>query len=145
MPSVNKKLLVPYSVEQMYNLINAVEDYPVFLPWCKGTEVYSRSDTELKATIHLAKGPLSHSITTVNTMQPYERIAMQYIAGPFRTCEGLWQFVPGANSQQCEVIFNMDYQFINKLSAIAIEPIFNPITSTLIDAFYKRAEQIYGN
>ena len=145
MSNVNKSLLVPYSAAQMYNLINAVESYPEFLPWCKATEIHSRSDTELKATIHLVKGPLTHSITTLNNMLPNSQINMQYIAGPFRKCDGLWRFVATANPAHCQVEFNMEYQFINRLSAIAIEPIFNPIANTLIDAFYKRAEQLYGN
>jgi ribosome-associated toxin RatA of RatAB toxin-antitoxin module len=145
MPVVNKSLLVPYTAEQMYSLINAVELYPEFLPWCKGTEIHTRSDTELKATLHLAKGPMTHSITTVNAMLPNEKISMQYIAGPFRNCVGAWQFVPSQDAKQCQVIFTMDYAFVNKFMAIAIEPVFNPIANTLIDCFYKRAEQIYAN
>ena len=145
MPAVNKSLVVPYSAEQMYELINGIESYPEFLPWCTATEIHSRNATALKATLHLAKGPLSHSITTINTMQPNQHIAMEYIAGPFRTCTGAWRFVPINDTKNCQVIFTMEYQFINKLSAIAIEPIFNPITNTLIDGFYARARQIYGS
>lgn len=145
MTTVNKSIVVPYTVEQMYDLVNAVEAYPEFLPWCRATEVHSREPTQLKATIHLAKGPLTHSITTVNTMQPKHSIAMQYIAGPFRSCAGAWQFLPGATAQQCQVIFSMDYQFVNRFTAIAIEPIFNPIANTLIDAFQARAAQLYGS
>jgi ribosome-associated toxin RatA of RatAB toxin-antitoxin module len=144
MSVVNKSLVVPYTAAQMYDLINAIELYPEFLPWCKGTELHSKTDIELKATIHLAKGPLTYSITTVNTMVPNESISMVYIAGPFRNCTGAWKFIP-TQVQQSQVNFNMEYQFVNRLTAIAIEPIFYPITNTLIDAFYKRAEQVYGN
>lgn len=144
MPTVNKSLIVPYSVEQMYNLVNAIESYPEFLPWCKSTEIHTRSDNELKATIQLSKGPMTYSITTENQMQPHERISMQYIDGPFRHCSGTWEFKPTDKAQETLVTFNMDYQFANRLAAIAIEPVFNPISNSLIDAFYKRAEQIYG-
>ena len=122
MTSVHKSLVVPYSAEQMYGLINAIEDYPQFLPWCQATEIHSRNDTELRATIHLIKGPLKHSITTVNTMDPNKSIRMEYVAGPFRSCQGSWQFITDNHQTGCQVVFNMDYQFVNRLTAIAIEP-----------------------
>jgi len=143
MPTLHKSLLVPYTAKQMYDLINAIENYPEFLPWCKATEIHSRDLTQLKASIHLSKGPLNHSITTENSMQPHERITMQYIAGPFRSCTSSWTFAPA--DTQCNVVFSMDYEFTSKLAALAIEPIFNPIAATLIDAFYKRAQQIYAS
>lgn len=144
MTKVHKSLVVPFSVDQMYDLINEIEDYPKFLPWCSGAEVHSRSDTEVKATIHLAKGPITYSITTVNQMQPKQLISMQYLAGPFRHCAGSWEFTAIDKPEHSQVAFSMDYQFSNRLAALAIEPVFKPIMDTLIDAFYARAEHIYG-
>lgn len=144
MPIVKKSIIIPYKVEQMYDLINDIEAYPEFLPWCKATQVHERSATELKATIYIEKGPLSQSITTVNKMEPYSLIQMQYVAGPFKYCEGAWHFMPTAQ-EETVVTFTMDYQFSNRLIALAAEPVFNPIANTLIDAFKQRAAQIYGN
>lgn len=146
MASVKKTLFLPYTAEQMYSLVNAIEAYPEFLPWCEATEVHLREPTKVNATLHLAKGPIKHSITTENTMQPNQSIAMQYIAGPFRRCVGSWQFIPDLeNQKRCQIIFTMDYQFVNRFVAIAIEPVFAPIANTLIDSFHARAQQIYGN
>jgi len=78
-------------------------------------------------------------------MQPHERISMQYLAGPFRSCTSSWLFNTKADGKHFEVVFSMDYEFSSRLAAIAIEPIFNPIAATLIDAFYKRAEEIYAS
>lgn len=142
MAKIDKQLIVPYSTQQMYDLINAVELYPEFLPWCKATEIHTRTPQELEATIHLVKGPVNYSITTKNTMLPGSQIRMQYLAGPFKSCQGSWMFLPQASN--CKILFNMEYQFISKMKQILIEPVFNPIANTLIDAFHVRAEQIYG-
>lgn len=142
MPKITKALLVRYSAEQMYELINAVELYPEFLPWCHASEVHARSAEALSATLHLAKGPIRHQIRTMNSMIPARKIAMQYVAGPFKTCHGSWEFV--AEGDACRVIFNMEYQFNNKMQQMLIEPVFQPIANALIDAFCERAEQIYG-
>jgi ribosome-associated toxin RatA of RatAB toxin-antitoxin module len=144
MTNISKTLRVPFTAQQMYALINDIEAYPDFLPWCKAATVHHKSDVDLKATLCLSKGPLSHSITTQNTMQPHSQINMMYSAGPFKNCAGSWRFVPVQQNEQCDIIFNFEYEFANRLTAFAIEPIFFPISNTLIDAFYQRAIQIYG-
>ena len=144
MAVISKALLVPYTAQQMYDLINDIEAYPEFLPWCKSATVHSRDETQLSATIGLSKGPLNYSITTMNTMCQYSEINMSYAAGPFKTCAGSWKFLPQNNTQQCQVLFNFAYEFTNRFMGLAIEPIFYPITNTLADAFYQRAIAIYG-
>lgn len=144
MPSVNKILLMPFSAQQMYDLINDIESYPKFLPWCKTTTIHSRDASRVEATLYIGKGLINQTITTINTMIPHQQINMQYKAGPFKSCEGSWQFNAVAEDTQCEVIFDINYEFSNMFTALTIEPIFNPITNTLIDAFYKRAVDIYG-
>lgn len=142
MPKITKDLLVGYTPGQMYELINAVELYPEFLPWCHATEVHERSDDELSATLHLVKGPVKHQIKTNNKMIPGSKISMQYVAGPFKTCHGSWDFL--AEGSDCRVMFNMEYQFSNKIQQMLIEPVFHPIANALIDAFQERADQVYG-
>lgn len=143
MPKIVKTLLVPYTTQQMYDLINAVETYPQFLPWCKATEIHTRSEKTLQATMHLAKGPVNYSITTKNIMQPHSRIEMQYVDGPFSNCNGVWMFAEH-DAKNSKIAFSMDYEFANKIQGFLIEPIFNPIANTLVDAFHARAQQIYG-
>jgi ribosome-associated toxin RatA of RatAB toxin-antitoxin module len=144
MAIINKALLVPYTPQQMYDLINDVEAYPDFLPWCKSATVHSREATKLSATIGLSKGPLNYSITTVNTMRPHSEINMSYAAGPFKSCAGSWKFLEHNNTSQCQILFHFAYEFTNRLAGLAIEPIFYPITNTLVDAFYQRAIVVYG-
>ncbi len=144
MTIINKSLLVPYTAQQMYDLINDVEAYPDFLPWCKSATIHSRDEKQLSATLGLSKGPLNYNITTANTMRPYSEINMSYTAGPFKSCAGSWKFLDRAHDNQCQIIFNFAYEFTSRLAGMAIEPIFYPITNTLVDAFYQRAVAIYG-
>ncbi len=143
--SIEKNLAMPFSAQQMYDLVNDVEAYPEFLPWCKATQVHMRDLTNLRATIHLAKGALNHSITTHNQMQPHEKITMEYVAGPFKYCSGMWQFIADDAGNGCQVKFSMDYQFSNRLTALAVESVFNSIINNLIHAFYQRAVILYGS
>lgn len=144
MPSINKTLLVPFTAQQMYDLVNDIEAYPQFLPWCKATTIHSCAEKTLEATICIAKGIANYSICTTNNMIPYKNITMQYKSGPFKTCSGSWQFVSLEQEKKCQILFNIDYEFSNKLVALAVEPLFNPIASSLIDAFYNRAVEIYA-
>lgn len=144
MPNINKSLEVPFSKEQMYSLVNDIEKYPMFLQWCERVEVHEKSDQKIKATLHLAKGPVKQSITTENTLHPANKIIMQYIAGPFKKCEGAWRFVE-VEEHKCLVEFNMEYIFKNKLISMAIEPIFGPIADSLISAFCQRARDVYSS
>lgn len=144
MPKVVRSLLVPFSSTQMYELINNVAAYPEFLPWCKSAVIHSSAATALHATLCIGKGLLSQSISTKNTMIPNEQIAMEYQAGPFKNCTGGWQFISVA-PDKCQVEFTMQYEFTNMFHAMTLEPVFTPLANTLIDAFYKRAQELYGN
>lgn len=118
---VTKNIIVPFTASKMYDLINDIDSYPIFLPWCSATEIHSKSSTSLEATIHVNKGPVNYSITTQNTMRENELINMQYKTGPFKYCVGSWQFKP-QQQNSCQVIFDIEYEFKNKLIAIGLEP-----------------------
>lgn len=144
MPYITKSLLVPFSAQQMYSLINDIEAYPDYLPWCKAATIHTRAETQLEATLCIGKGLVKQTISTLNTMIPNSQIKMQYKAGPFNHCDGEWNFI-ALEDCKTQVEFAINYDFKNALAAMAMEPLFNPITTTLIDAFYKRAQELYGN
>lgn len=142
MTKIQKTLVVPFSAEQMYQLVNNIESYPEFLPWCRAAEVHSRSMDAIRATIHLSRGPVQYSITTQNNMLLNRSIVMRYVDGPFKECEGTWLFQD--NEGQCKIDFNMHYEFASRLKALLIEPVFHPIADTLVDSFHRRAQDVYG-
>ncbi len=143
MAMIHRSAFVPFTCAQMYDLVNDIEQYPQFLPWCPNTEILSRSEQEIKATIHFAKGALAKSFTTENRLTPNQRVEMRLLEGPFRQLEGVWQFESIAG-QGSRVTLNLSFEFNNKLLAFALGPFFHQIAASMVESFTKRAQQIYA-
>ena len=143
MATVKKSALVLYSAAQMYTLVNDIEAYPQFLPWCRSTRVVPAGPNELRATIEMAKGGIHKSFTTHNRMQENERIEIRLLEGPFQHLEGCWRFEP-LRTDAAKVLLDMRFEFSNALLRMAIEPVFKQIANTLVDAFCQRAVEVYG-
>ncbi len=145
MTIITRSALVPYSPDQMFDLVNDVEAYPSFLPWCRHSQIISRSDTEVLACLDLAKGGVHHVFTTRNTIKPGESIDITLVDGPFQHLEGRWQFIMIGDDQGCRVQLDMDFEFSNRIISIALGPVFTQISGSLVDAFCTRAQEIYGH
>ncbi len=143
MTTVTRSALVSYSAAQMYALVNDIDAYPQFLPWCRATRVDSRTDDEVRAAIEIAKGGVEKWFSTRNRLQPDKMIEIRLIDGPFKRLEGYWHFQALAE-QACKVTLNMEFEFGNPLLRLAVGPVFSQITGSLVDAFTKRAEAVYG-
>lgn len=141
---VRKSVLLPYSDRQMYALVERVEDYPAFLPWCGGSEVVRESDERVIATVHIHYRGLKQRFTTINEQDAPRRISVRLRDGPFKRLEGEWLFhALGANA--CKVEFSLEYAFAGGLLGRALAPVFDHIARSFIDAFVQRAEQVYGH
>lgn len=127
----------------MYKLVNDIESYPEFLPWCHEATILNRETDKLTASLYLATGKISQSLTTENTLQPDQRIDMNLVEGPFKFLRGTWLFEQ-YGGQSCKVSINMDFEFSNRLIKFALDKMFGHIINTLIDTFTNRAFQIYG-
>lgn len=143
MPLIQKSALVPYSNSQMFALVNDVDSYVEFLPWCRSSKVLSRTEDEVRATIEIAHGGLHKSFTTLNRLSPGKMVEMSLVEGPFRRLDGYWRFDVLAE-QACKVSLDLNFEFSSRLVAMAMGPIFSQITSTMVDSFCKRARDIYG-
>lgn len=128
----------------MYALVDDIDSYPKFLPWCSGARVLSRNEDEVRAIIELARGGMQKSFTTCNRVQKNKMIEIRLVEGPFRHLEGFWRFSP-LSEHTCKVSLDMDFEFSNRLVGVLFGPVFNQITNTLVDAFCKRAREVYGN
>ncbi|HYW91860.1 MAG TPA: type II toxin-antitoxin system RatA family toxin [Gammaproteobacteria bacterium] len=135
---------VPYSAQQMYDLVSDVEAYPHFLPWCRSARVFGTSGDRATAEIELALGGIHKSFTTRNRAVPGERIDIHLANGPFRRLEGAWRFrdLPEGG---CEVSLDMDFEFASRMLSMALSGAFGQVTRTLVDAFRRRAVQMYGS
>lgn len=146
MPTVNRHALVPYSAAQMFALVDDIESYPQFLPWCKSAKVWSRDGDDVRASVELAKGAIQKSFTTLNRNQRDKMIEMRLLEGPFRHLQGFWRFdtLGEGEAMACKVSLDLEYEFSNALLAMTVGPVFNQIANKLVDAFSQRAVTVYG-
>lgn len=143
MPSVHKTVLLPFSAEQMYALVHAVESYPQFLPWCSEATVHERDAHEMVATLGIQYRGIRQAFSTVNELQPPHRIGMKLRDGPFASLDGLWHF-HSLRHDACKVEFRLDYTFKSGLLGQTLVPVFDQIARSFVDAFVRRAEQVYS-
>lgn len=144
MKKIARTALLPYSAEQVYNLVNDVISYPEFLPWCGGAEVISATDYEMQASVNIAKAGISQTFTTRNHLVPGERIEMHLLDGPFKSLKGEWQFKV-LDVDACKIQFEVEFEVNSGLLNAAIGPVFESVASTLVDSFCERAKQVYKN
>lgn len=143
MAVVHKSVLLHYSAEQMFALVDRVEDYPAFLPWCGGVDVRERSTDRLVAAIQINYHGVKQSFTTENSNMPPARMQMKLLEGPFRHLDGTWQFT-ALREDACKVEFELHYEFSSKLLEKLIGPVFSKIADSFVDSFCRRAEVVYG-
>ncbi|AIL32677.1 type II toxin-antitoxin system RatA family toxin [Basilea psittacipulmonis] len=143
MYQVNRSVLVPYSVEQMFQLVDDVDKYPEFMPWCGGATIHEKTSDSMKATIYIQFAGLKQHFTTQNKRVFPHSIQMDLVEGPFSSLKGVWEF-QALDEQACKVVFNLDYSFSNILVERLIAPVFNKVANTFIDSFTNRAEAVYG-
>jgi ribosome-associated toxin RatA of RatAB toxin-antitoxin module len=143
MAVVHKSVFLGYSAEQMFALVERVEDYPKFLPWCGGVEVRQREENKLVATISIHYHGVRQTFTTENINTPPTSIKITLKEGPFKHLDGTWTFKP-LRADACKVDLDLHYEFSSKLLEQIIGPVFNMIANSFVDSFCKRAEAVYG-
>ena len=143
MARVEKSVLVPHTAQQMFDLVDGVENYPQFLPWCGGTDVKWRDEATTLATIKIDYHRIRQSFTTQNSKSIPTLIEMKLQDGPFRHLEGSWRFIP-LGEAACKIEFLLHYEFSSKVLESLVGPVFSLITNSFVDAFVQRAEKVYG-
>lgn len=143
MTVVQKSALVQYTPAEMFALVDDIEAYPEFLPWCRSSHVAFREGDEVEASIELAKGVLNKTFTTRNRLEQDSLIEMRLVDGPFKQLEGYWHFKP-LGDDACKIMLELEYEFSNTLLRMTVGPVFNQIANSLVDAFTQRAVVIYG-
>ncbi|MBI3141025.1 MAG: type II toxin-antitoxin system RatA family toxin [Rhodocyclales bacterium] len=142
MAEVKKSVLIEYSVEQMFHLVDRVEDYPNFLPWCGGTELIHRDDTKTVAKLHINYHGIKADFSTENDKEPPHLMTIKLRHGPFKHLDGLWLFKP-LGGAACKIEFHLRYEFSSRLLEMALGPVFHHIANTFVDSFVRRAGQVY--
>lgn len=143
MRRVNKNALVPYRAADMYALVNDVERYPEFLPWCKATLVLEQSPREMRASLDLARGGFHKTFTTRNSLDPGKAITITLEHGPFKRLEGRWHF-DDLDGEGSKVSLDMEFEFASAVLDLMAGPVFHEICNSLVDAFIRRAAALHG-
>jgi ribosome-associated toxin RatA of RatAB toxin-antitoxin module len=141
MPTVSKSVLVPRSAEQMFALVDDVERYPQFLPWCSGARVLERNDEVTRARLEIDYRGLRTHFTTVNRKQPPRRMDLQLEEGAFERLEGRWLFT-SLGEEGSRVELTLDYELARGSLNLVVAPVLGHIMETLVDRFVARAESL---
>lgn len=143
MPTVNRSALVRHTPQKMFDLVNDFERYPEFLPGCRQARLVEQDEEHLIGEMTLGRAGVEQTITTRNDLFAPERIELSLVKGPFKRLKGRWLFTPmGENA--CKVSLEMEFEFANRLLGMAFGKIFQQIAGQLVDAFTKRANELYG-
>ncbi len=138
MSSINKQVRVPYSAEQMFDLVYDINSYSQFIPLCTFAEVYDQVDNQSKATMKIAKGELGFKFSTLNTLEQGRSIAINLERGPFKALKGVWRFTP-VDVNESIISLHFEFQFSNMLLDLALGGLFKQVCDSMIDCFHKQA------
>ena len=140
---INKSILVPHPAERMFDLIEAAERYPAFLPWCAGATILERDEGVVRATITIGWRGVRFSLTTRNPKRRPDWMAIHLEDGPFRRFDGEWTLRP-LSAAGCRIDFRLGYDFDSAVMRRVVRPVFDRIADTLVDAFVARADRELG-
>ncbi len=143
MTIVQKSALVKYSAKQMFDIVDDIESYPQFLPWCSGSRVLRREGDIVDGEIQIAKAGFHKSFATRNRLEGDNKIHLSLLDGPFSKLEGVWHFLP-LRDDACKISLDLEFEIASKFASLAFGPVFNQICNTMVASFIQRAKIIYG-
>ena len=143
MTIVAKSALVKFSARQMFDLVDDIESYPDFLPWCSGSRVIKREENIVEAELHISKAGLNKTFATRNQNEGYEKMSMTLLDGPFSSLDGVWDFMP-LREDASKISLDLEFEMQGKIASMAFGSVFNQICNTMVSSFTKRAKQVYG-
>lgn len=144
MPTVNRSAMVRHTPQKMFDLVNDFERYPEFLPGCRHARLIERDSEQLVGEMTLGRAGIEQSFTTRNELFEPERIELSLVSGPFKRLHGRWQFTP-MGEDACKVSLEMEFEFANRLLGMAFGRLFQQVAGQLVNAFTRRADDIYGS
>src|SRR5215831_12662321 len=138
MKRITRSAISPHSAAELYALVEDVESYPRFLPWCLASTVHERTAHATRATLTVGLRGVRQSFTTQNANRPGEAIDLRLVEGPFKAFAAGWRFTP-LGPEACRIDFSLDYEFASRALGRLLEPLFDRIANTMVDAFARRA------
>jgi len=143
MTVVQKSALVKFSAQQMFDLVNDIEAYPKFLPWCSDSRIIKREDDIVEAELMISKGGFKKSFATRNKIDNGRSMTLSLLDGPFSFLEGRWEFIP-LREDASKISLDLEFEMSGKLASMAFGAVFNQICNTMVSSFTARAKAVYG-
>ena len=143
MTVVQKSALVKFSAVQMFDLVNDIEAYPKFLPWCGGSRIIKREDNVVEAELLISKGGFKKYFSTRNKIDKGRRMTISLLNGPFSSLEGTWDFI-SLREDASKISLDLEFEMSGKLASLAFGAVFNQISNTMVSSFTARAKEVYG-
>jgi ribosome-associated toxin RatA of RatAB toxin-antitoxin module len=143
MTIVQKSALVKFSARQMFDLVNDIEAYPKFLPWCSGSRIIKRAENVVEAELLIAKGGFKKAFSTRNRVDENDTISISLLDGPFSRLEGVWNFTP-LREDASKISLDLEFEMSGKLASLAFGAVFNQICNTMVSSFTSRAKEVYA-
>ncbi len=144
MATISRSALVNYSAREMFDLVDDVDRYKEFLPWCSDSGTLSTSGDERKAFVTISKGGVSKSFTTLNRVQRGKMLEIRLVEGPFRRLDGYWRF-QDLSDDASKVSLDLEFEFSNAIVRMAFGRVFDQLANRLVDSFVHRAREVYGS
>lgn len=141
MQVIQRNAVVPYSVADMYRLVDDIECYPHFLKWCSASRILNRDDETVSAELELNFKGVTRRFTTLNRLRENQTITLELVNGPFKHLEGLWQF-KSLSEQTSDISLHLEFEFAHNLTGLLFRPVFIQVADSLVDAFCKRAQEL---
>ncbi len=143
MTHVEKSALIKFSALQMFDLVNDIESYPNFLPWCSGSKILKREENIIEAELQIAKAGFNKSFATRNRSENKNKLFMTLLEGPFSSLDGVWSFTP-LREDASKISLDLEFEINGRLANLAFGAVFNQICNTMVSSFTERAKQVYG-
>jgi len=143
MTVVQKSALVKFSAQQMFDLVDNIEAYPEFLPWCSGSRIIKREADIVEAELLISKGGFKKSFATRNKIENGRRMTVSLLNGPFSHLDGVWDFI-ALREDASKISLDLEFEMSGKLASLAFGAVFNQICNTMVSSFTARAKAVYG-
>ena len=143
MPIVHRSVIVPHTIDQMFALVNDIARYKEFVPYCVESSIHVQNDREIQASLTLAAKGFKKSFTTHNQLIPYTEIILTLVDGPFKQFDGRWQF-QSIDDASSKISLDLSFEFSSRMMAVLFGPVFQGVSTKLVDAFVSRAKEVYA-
>ena len=143
MTVVQKSALVKFSAMEMFELVDDIESYPDFLPWCSGSKILKREGEIVEAEIQISKAGFNKSFATRNKSDGHGKLFMTLLDGPFSSLDGVWDFMP-LREDASKITLDLEFEMNGRLASLAFGAVFNQICNTMVSSFTERAKKVYG-